>query len=56
MIKQRPSRDPKFHQIEMFGGAGKSTRAFAAIFSRGWDFRMGVSMLYKWPKGACGQS
>lgn len=33
--KQSPSREPKFHQTEMFEGAGRSTRASFAIFSRG---------------------
>lgn len=37
--RQSPSRDPKFHQTEMFEGAGRSTRASFAIFRRGWVFR-----------------
>ena len=37
--RQRPRREPKFHQTEIFEGAGRSTRASFAIFSRGWVFR-----------------
>lgn len=37
--KQSPRREPKFHQTEMFEGAGRSTRASFAIFNRGWVFR-----------------
>jgi hypothetical protein len=33
--KQSPSRDPKFHHIDKFNGAGKSTKALLAIFARG---------------------
>lgn len=39
IARQRPRRDPKFHQIEMFEGAGRSTRASLAILRRGWVFR-----------------
>lgn len=35
IIRQRPKRDPKFHQTEMFEGAGRSTRASLAIFKSG---------------------
>ena len=38
-IKQRPRREPKFHQTEMFDGAGRSTNASLAIFRRGWVLR-----------------
>ena len=38
-IKQRPSNEPKFHQTEMFDGAGRSTNASLAIFSSGWALR-----------------
>lgn len=38
-IRQRPRREPKFHQAEMLEGAGRSTRASFAILSRGWVFR-----------------
>lgn len=37
--KQRPRREPKFHQVEMLGGAGRSTSALLAVFKRGWVFR-----------------
>lgn len=35
VIRQSPSREPKFHQAEMLEGAGRSTRASFAIFNRG---------------------
>lgn len=38
-IRQRPRRDPKFHQTEMLEGAGRSTSASLAIFSKGCDLR-----------------
>lgn len=40
VIKQIPSKDPKFHQAEMFGGVGRSIRELLTILSSGWDFRM----------------
>ncbi|CAL8238620.1 unnamed protein product [Lota lota] len=39
VIKQRPRREPKFHQTEMLEGAGRSTSASLAIFRIGWVFR-----------------
>lgn len=42
--KQSPSRDPKFHHIDKFNGAGKSTKALLAIFARGWDLRKGIDI------------
>lgn len=39
VARQRPNREPKFHQTEMFEGAGRSTSALFAIFRRGWVFR-----------------
>ena len=38
-IKQRPSREPKFHHTEILEGAGRSTSASLAIFSSGWVLR-----------------
>lgn len=38
-IRQSPKREPKFHQAEIFTGAGRSTSASLAIFRRGWVFR-----------------
>lgn len=35
MIKQRPNKEPKFHQIDKLEGAGKSTNAPLAIFNTG---------------------
>ena len=40
VVKQIPSRDPKFHQAEMFDGVGRSIRELLIVFRRGWDFRM----------------
>lgn len=40
VTRQMPSRDPKFHQAEMFEGVGKSIRELLITFSRGCDFRM----------------
>lgn len=37
--RQRNKREPKFHQVEMFEGAGRSTSAPFTIFSSGWVFR-----------------
>lgn len=37
--RQIPNREPKFHQVEMFGGVGRSIRELLIIFSRGWVFR-----------------
>ena len=34
-IKQIPSREPKFHHDEMFGGAGRSISALFTIFISG---------------------
>lgn len=39
IARHNPKREPKFHQIEMFEGAGRSTRASLAIFNRGCVFR-----------------
>lgn len=39
VIKQRPRSEPKFHQTEIFDGAGRSTSASFAIFRRGCVFR-----------------
>jgi hypothetical protein len=35
MIKQRPNNEPKFHQAEIFEGAGKSTNALFIILNKG---------------------
>lgn len=40
VIKHRPNREPKFHQVEMFDGVGRSTRESLMIFSRGWFLRI----------------
>jgi len=40
--KQRPRREPKFHQIEMLEGVGRSSKALLAIFKSGWVFRRSV--------------
>lgn len=41
-IKQIPSREPKFHQDEIFDGAGRSINALFTIFISGWVFRIFV--------------
>lgn len=46
IIRQRPSKDPKFHQIDRFLGAGRSTRLWLRIFRIGWVFRMGRGIGY----------
>lgn len=40
VIRQIPRSDPKFHQIEMFDGVGRSIKESLMIFSRGWFLRM----------------
>lgn len=40
--RHRPNRDPKFHQIERFIGAGRSTNEKFITFNRGWCFRIGL--------------
>jgi len=44
--------EPKFHQIDRLGGAGRSTKALFAIFAKGWDLRSGVNILIEGPQGA----
>lgn len=39
VIRQMPSRDPKFHQVEMFDGAGRSIRASLMILRIWWFLR-----------------
>lgn len=44
--KQSPRREPKFHQIEMLTGVGRSITASFAALSRGWVFRrLAISVL-----------
>lgn len=45
-IRQRPSREPKFHQAEILEGAGRSTNASLAIFRRGWVLRRLAIMVF----------
>ena len=42
IIKQRPKREPKFHQVERLGGVGRSIMALFTGRARGWDFRPGL--------------
>lgn len=37
--RHNPKRDPKFHQVEMFAGVGRSISASFTIFRIGWDLR-----------------
>lgn len=50
VIKHRPSREPKFHHAEIFGGVGRSIKELLIIFSRGWCFRgfgaIGLILVY----------
>jgi hypothetical protein len=39
--RHRPSIDPKFHQIEILLGAGRSIIELFMIFTKGWDLRRG---------------
>lgn len=39
-IRHTPSSDPKFHQAEMFDGAGRSINELLTILASGCDFRM----------------
>jgi len=43
-IKHSPNIDPKFHQIDRFEGAGRSTNLLFIIFKTGWDFRVGLNI------------
>lgn len=45
IIKQSPSKDPKFHHEERFGGAGRSIKALLMILRRGWVFRRVIKFL-----------
>lgn len=42
ITKHSPSREPKFHQMERFIGAGRSTNEKFITFRRGWCFRIGL--------------
>lgn len=35
VMRQMPKRDPKFHQIEIFDGVGRSIRESLMVFSSG---------------------
>jgi len=39
--KQRPIKEPNFHQTESLLGAGKSQRALFKILTKGWCLRKG---------------
>lgn len=45
-IRHSPSSDPKFHHLEIFLGAGRSTSALFAIFISGCIFRKGLFICY----------
>ena len=45
IIRHSPRREPKFHQMERFLGAGRSTKALFMIDRTGWDFRIGWDIL-----------
>lgn len=39
MTRHSPSNEPKFHQVEMFDGVGRSIKESLMIFSSGWFLR-----------------
>lgn len=39
VIRQMPSRDPKFHHVEMLDGAGRSIKASLMILRIWWFLR-----------------
>jgi len=45
ITRHRPSIDPKFHQIDKFLGAGRSTSLAFTILKAGWDFRRGLNIV-----------
>lgn len=46
VIRQKPSREPKFHQAEIFDGVGRSTSALFRILMIGWVLRVGAMSFY----------
>jgi hypothetical protein len=47
MIRQTPSKDPRFQKWVIFEGAGRSIRAELAIFNKGWCFRGFIGISFK---------
>lgn len=41
-IRQVARSEPKFHQMEMLGGVGRSIKEWLIIFMIGLDLRIGV--------------
>lgn len=39
VTRQIPKSDPKFHQVEIFDGVGRSTRASLMVLRSGWFLR-----------------
>lgn len=39
VTKQRPSKDPKFHRLEILAGVGRSTKEPLIIFKTGCVFK-----------------
>lgn len=46
IIRQRPSREPKFHHDEIFDGAGRSMNEWLIILISGCFFRIIVIMSF----------
>lgn len=44
IMRQRPRREPKFHQMDRFLGVGRSTSLLFRILMAGWDFRVGCDI------------
>lgn len=45
-IKQAPNNDPKFHQMEMLDGLGRSISELLMILIIGWVFRRLVAIKF----------
>jgi hypothetical protein len=45
IIRQIPSRDPKFHQVLILVGAGRSISAPLAILIKGCEVRIGLFII-----------
>lgn len=45
-IRQRPKREPNFHQIDRFNGMGRSTNVLFSIRKIGCSFRSGPAISF----------
>jgi hypothetical protein len=44
IVRHKPRIEPKFHQMEMLIGAGRSIIILFIGFMRGWCFRVGLNI------------